>query len=106
MKLLLLITVTIKDIENGLIQIPFKNDVFKAGLNSFEIVALMKNGDVKASQTYTYYIEKSLENPNSVEAETNYPILITLVNNVQNALNAEAIRVLNEEDRQVLKGQV
>ena len=66
----------------------------------------MKNGDVKASQTYTYYIEKSLENANSVEAETNYPILITLVNNVQNALNAEVIRVSNEEARQVLKGQV
>lgn len=52
--------VTIKDIENKEILIPFKSDVVKVGLNEFEIVAYMKNGDVKVSQTYKYSIEKGI----------------------------------------------
>lgn len=75
-------TVIIKDIENKIVQIPFKTDVLKQGINQFEIVATMKNGDVKPSQTCKYYVVKSLENSNSVEAETNYPILIDLINRV------------------------
>ena len=38
--------VTIKDIEAKEILIPFKSDVVKKGLNEFEIVAYMKNGDI------------------------------------------------------------
>ena len=49
---------TIKD--NHIICIPFKSDVTKVGLNEFEIVAYMKNGDIKVSQTYTYYIEEGI----------------------------------------------
>lgn len=52
--------VTIKDIDNKEILIPFKSDVVKKGLNEFEVVAYMKNGDVKVSQTYTYNIEKGI----------------------------------------------
>lgn len=52
--------VTIKDIETKEILIPFKSDVVKKGLNEFEIVAYMKNGDIKVSQTYTYNIEKGI----------------------------------------------
>ena len=52
--------VTIKDIEAKEILIPFKSDVVKKGLNEFEIVAYMKNGDIKVSQTYTYNIEKGI----------------------------------------------
>lgn len=52
--------VAIKDIQNKEILVPFKSDVVKAGLNEFEIVAYMKNGDVKVSQTYTYSIEKGI----------------------------------------------
>lgn len=52
--------VTIKDVENKEILIPFKSDVVKTGLNEFEIVAYMKNGDIKVSQTYTYKIEKGI----------------------------------------------
>ena len=52
--------VAIKDIQNKEILIPFKSDVVKAGLNEFEIVAYMKNGDVKVSQTYKYSIEKGI----------------------------------------------
>ena len=51
-------SVAIKD--NHTISIPFKSDVTKVGLNEFEIVAYMKNGDIKASQTYVYNIEKGI----------------------------------------------
>ena len=51
-------SVTIKD--NHIICIPFKSDVTKVGLNEFEIVAYMKNGDIKVSQTYVYNIEKGI----------------------------------------------
>lgn len=52
--------VTIKDVDNKEILIPFKSDVVKKGLNEFEIVAYMKNGDIKVSQTYTYNIEEGI----------------------------------------------
>lgn len=74
--------VEIKDRVARTVQIPFKTSVLKAGNNSFELVATMKNGDVKTSRTYAYQIVKSLENPNAVEAETHYPILIELINKV------------------------
>ena len=74
--------VEIKDRMARTVQIPFKTSVLKAGNNSFELVATMKNGDVKTSRTYAYKIVKSLENPNAVEADTHYPILIDLINQV------------------------
>lgn len=74
------------DINKGLIRIPFKSDVLKVGVNRLELVATMKNGNVKPSQTFTYAVDKSLENPNSVEAETNYPILIELLKEVDNSI--------------------
>ena len=48
------------DIEERIIQIPFKSDVVKVGLNEFEIVAYMLNGDIKTSQTYTYNIDEAI----------------------------------------------
>ena len=48
------------DVEERVIQIPFKSDVVKAGLNEFEIVAYMLNGDIKTSQTYTYNIDEAI----------------------------------------------
>ena len=52
--------VIMKDIESKEILIPFKSDVVKKGLNEFEIVAYMKNGDIKVSQTYTYNIDEGI----------------------------------------------
>jgi hypothetical protein len=52
--------VLITDITENLIQIPFKSDVVKVGLNEFEIIAYMKNGDIKTSQTYTYNIDEAI----------------------------------------------
>ena len=53
-------SVGIVDIEERVIQIPFKSDVVKVGLNEFEIVAYMLNGDIKTSQTYTYNIDEAI----------------------------------------------
>ena len=52
--------VLITDITENLIQIPFKSDVLKVGKNEFELVAYMKNGDIKTSQTYIYDIEEAI----------------------------------------------
>ena len=47
--------ITIKDIENRLVLIPFKSEVRVAETQiEFEIQANMLNGDVKVSQTYVY----------------------------------------------------
>ena len=72
-------SVEILDIENKSIRIPFKSDVLKEGLNEFEIVAVTKNGDVLPSQTYSYKVDKSLQSDDSVKADTNYPILVELI---------------------------
>lgn len=52
--------VLVTDITENLIQIPFKADVMKVGESEFELVAYMKNGDIKTSQTYVYNIEQSI----------------------------------------------
>lgn len=49
------------------IMIPFKSDVVKKGTNEFEVVAYMKNGDIKISQTYSYGIAESIGNGQSLE---------------------------------------
>lgn len=60
------------DIEKRVIQIPFKSDVVKVGLNEFEIVAYMLNGDIKTSQTYTYSIEEGIGDGKQVSGESNH----------------------------------
>ena len=52
--------VSVFSIEERVIQIPFKSDVVRVGLNEFEIIAYMKNGDIKTSQTYTYNIDEAI----------------------------------------------
>ena len=52
--------VLITDIAENLIQIPFKSDVMKPGVSEFEIIAYMKNGDIKPSQTYVYNLEEGI----------------------------------------------
>ena len=71
--------VEIIDIDKGLIKIPFRACAIRTGVNELELVATMKNGDVLPSQTYRYTVSKSLENTNSIEEETNYPILIDIL---------------------------
>ena len=52
--------VVITDVTENLIQIPFKSDTKVAGVSEFELIAYMKNGDIKPSQTYVYNSEPGL----------------------------------------------
>lgn len=65
------------------IMIPFKSDVVKKGTNEFEVVAYMKNGDIKISQTYSYGIAESIGSGQSVptgdKEETGEPPVYELV---------------------------
>ena len=88
--------ITIKDINNKEILIPFKSDVVKKGLNEFEVVAYMKNGDIKVSQTYTYNIEKGIgegqqvNNSGSSHSHSNLSVLNTITQTKINEWNNKA----------------
>ena len=94
--------VEIADIENKLIKIPFPNDVIVKGQHELELVAVMKNGDVLPTQTFMYQVVQSLENPNAVESETNYPILIELLQDVGQALE-ETEKAINRIDTTIIE---
>ena len=49
-------SVEIIDIENNIINIPFKPSVLEVGKHELEIIAIMKNGNVLPSSTFTYQI--------------------------------------------------
>ena len=78
--------VYIVDIEKGLIRIPFTREVLPIGMHELELVAVMKNGDVIPSQTFTYNIVESLDNLEDITEETNYPILIQLLQDVNSKI--------------------
>ena len=78
--------VYIVDIEKGLIRIPFTREVLSIGMHELELVAVMKNGDVIPSQTFTYNIVESLDNLEDITEETNYPILIQLLQDVNSKI--------------------
>ena len=78
--------VYIVDIEKGLIRIPFTREVLSIGIHELELVAVMKNGDVIPSQTFTYNIVESLDNLEDITEETNYPILIQLLQDVNSKI--------------------
>ena len=81
-------SVEIIDIENNIINIPFKPSVLEVGKHELEITAIMKNGNVLPSSTFTYTVNENLENEEPIEAETNYPILINLINSVEDSINS------------------
>lgn len=90
-------------IERNIIHVPFKTDVLKKGTHKLEIVAYLKNGDVVPSPTFSYYVEDAIENPNGITAETNYPILIQLLEEIEewneDAKRKEIERQENENTR-------
>ena len=75
-------SIEIVDIEINIINIPFKSSVLEVGKHELEIVAVMKNGNVLPSSTFIYTVNESLDNEEPIEAETNYPIIINLINSV------------------------
>lgn len=87
----------VSDAVNGIIDFTFPVNALIEGVNFFEIV-LSENGMIKYSPRMTYKVLDSIENT-GVEEETNYPILLTLIGDVNSAINEEAIRVANENTR-------
>lgn len=87
--------VTVVDAENGLIEYTFPTNALIEGVNFFEII-LKKEGSVKVSPRMAYKVIDSIDEAN-IEAETNYPILITLIRDTQEALSKanEAINIAN-----------
>ena len=78
----------IVDIEKRLVRVPFRGDATRyQGVTSFELVAIMKNGETKPSQTYTYSVARSLQNPNNVESDSNYPVLVDLIERVDDKIS-------------------
>ena len=90
-------------INGNVIQVPFKTDVLKAGTHQLEIVAYLKNGDVVPSPTFSYYVEKSLKNTDDIKADTHYPVLIELLEKVEEWNERipyqEEQRIANENER-------
>ena len=93
-------SVEIIDIENNIINIPFKPSVLEVGKHELEIIAVMGNGNVLPSSTFTYTVNENLENEEPIEAETNYPILINLINSVEDSINSieEAINKIPSKE--------
>ena len=86
----------IVDIEKRLVRVPFRGDATRyQGVTSFELVAIMKNGETKPSQTYTYSVVKSLKNHNDIKDESSYPILIELLQNVEGKISAVDSAIAN-----------
>lgn len=75
--------ITIKDIDTRLILVPFKSQVLQVGKNELELEAIMKNGDVKVSQTCTYDIEQGIGEGIIIEGGTNHThINLTILNSI------------------------
>jgi hypothetical protein len=91
------------EINKNTINVPFKEYALKVGTHKLEIVAYLKNGDIVPSDTFSYYIENALTNPNIVQSETNYPILMELLESVgewnDKVLDKEVVRLANEQTR-------
>ena len=86
------------EIKDNYLVVPFKTDVLKQGKNSFEVVAIMIDDSVEVSATCNYSILKSIDNTDSIEAETNYPILIDLISKVEDTIE-------NIPTKEELKGE-
>ena len=91
------------EINGYVIHVPFKTDVLKKGTHQLEIVAYLKNGDVVPSPTFSYYVEKSLKNTDDIKADTHYPVLIELLEKVEEWNEKipyqEEQRIANENER-------
>lgn len=75
------------DAKNGIIDIVFPSNSLVVGNNKLEILVNRADGGVAQSPPVMYDIWQGLTTGNGVEAETNYPILIELINSTNEASN-------------------
>lgn len=75
------------DAKNGIIDIVFPSNALIVGTNRLEVLVNRADGGVAQSPPIMYDIWQGLTTGNGVEAETNYPILIELINSTNEASN-------------------
>lgn len=75
------------DAKNGIIDIVFPSNSLVVGNNKLEVLVNRADGGVAQSPSISYDIWQGLTTGNGVEAETNYPILVELINSVNEVSN-------------------
>ena len=80
-------SIKIVDIENNIINVPFRSSVLEKGRHELEIIAVMKNGNVLPSNTFNYTVNESLEKEEALKTDTKYPVLISLIDKVSDGIN-------------------
>lgn len=75
------------DAKSGIIDIVFPSNALVVGSNKLEVLVNRADGGVAQSPPIIYDIWQGLTTGKGIEAETNYPILIELINSVNEASN-------------------
>lgn len=75
------------DAKSGIIDIVFPSNSLVVGTNRLEVLVNRADGGVAQSPPVMYDIWQGLTTGNGIEAETNYPILIQLINSTNEASN-------------------
>lgn len=88
------------DAKNGIIDIVFPSNSLVVGTNKLEILVNRADGGVAQSPPVMYDIWQGLTTGNGIEAETNYPILIQLINSTNEASN-KANSALNKANSMI-----
>lgn len=77
---------TIVNDSNGEIRIPFKSHVLCEGDSNFEVF-LVRDNSIKLSPKIWYRVFDSILDKGDVSLESNYPILINLVKDINDGIN-------------------
>lgn len=85
---------------NAIVDLVFPSNALAVGLNKLEILVNRSDGSVAQSPSITYDIWQGLTTGNGIEAETNYPILIELINSTNGASN-KANSALNKANSMI-----
>lgn len=85
---------------NAIVDLVFPSNALAVGLNKLEILVNRSDGSVAQSPSITYDIWQGLTTGNGIEAETNYPILIELINSTNEASN-KANSALNKANSMI-----
>lgn len=75
------------DAKGGIVDIVFPSNALVVGTNKLEVLVNRADGGVAQSPPVMYDIWQGLTTGNGIEAETNYPILIELINSTNEASN-------------------
>ncbi|TQO55813.1 hypothetical protein [Paraclostridium bifermentans] len=88
------------DAKSGIIDIVFPSNSLVIGTNKLEVLVNRADGGVAQSPPVMYDIWQGLTTGNGIEAETNYPILIELINSTNEASN-KANSALNKANSMI-----